>query len=221
MTLNIKGKLNRIYRSSWFITLFATTLGVLLALYLDNLSAQSKIEHRKQVSFENIDKEISSNKLALSDSEDNDRLVDFLIAVRKIDYNISNELITSVNAMKELRKDYTDFIRINDSTLSTNDQLKYNVAYKFQLNLDDLQNIAWETSKMSNITHEFNYNCLQVLVRIYSLQDIYAKEQQKILNHFVNADHGKLLSALQIVQQLKAQLFKAIEEGQNEIGNCN
>ena len=83
----------------------------------------------------------------------------------------------------------------------------------FELNLDDLQNIAWETAKMSNITNELNYDCLQVLVKIYSLQEIFTNEQQKILNHFVNSEHGKLLSALLIVQQLKIPTFECHDRG--------
>jgi hypothetical protein len=102
--------------------------------------------------------------------------------------------------MNALMKDYFGFMEIRDSTYIEPNIFQYDVAYKFVLDLDDLQYIAWETSKMSNITHELDYNCLQILVKIYSLQDIYTKEQQKILDHFVNADHSKLLSTMSIVQ---------------------
>lgn len=221
MAPNIKGKIKTLYRSSWFITLFATTLGVLFALYLDNLSERSKIEHRKQLSFENIDKELSSYRTQLLDSLNNDKLIGFLKAVRRIDYQISNTLITSENSMNVLMRDYSEFIQINDSSLLDSGEYQYDVAYKIEIELDDPQNIAWETSKMSNITQEFNYECLQVLVKIYTLQDTYNMEQQKILNYFVNADHGKLLTALLIEQQLKAQLVVVLEEGQNELENCN
>jgi hypothetical protein len=74
---------------------------------------------------------------------------------------------------------------------------------------------------MSNITSEFNFGCLQVLVKIYSLHDIYAKELQKVLTYMVNTDHNELRSAMLIVQQLKLQLLNAIIEGQNEITNCD
>ena len=57
-------------------------------------------------------------------------------------------------------------------------------------------------------------------MKIYALQEICSMEQQKILNHFVNADHHKLLSELLIIQQLKTQLLKVIIEGQKEIENC-
>ncbi len=221
MQLNIKSRFYKLYGSSWFITLFATTLGVLLAFYLNDLSARSKIEDRKQFSIQNLDKELSINKSILLESEQNDRLIDFLSAIRKIDPGFSNELNTSVNSMNALMKDYFGFMEIRDSTYIEPNIFQYDVAYKFVLDLDDLQYIAWETSKMSNITHELDYNCLQILVKIYSLQDIYTKEQQKILDHFVNADHSKLLSTMSIVQQFKLQLLDAISEGQNQIKNCD
>jgi len=218
MNLNIKSKLNKLY--SWFITLFATTLGVLLAFYLNNLNSRSKIENRKQISIQNLNNELFNNKTILLDSKDNEGLIDFLNKIKELDEEFPNELTTSINTMMKLKINYSDFIEIRDSTGIRDDLYKYNVAYKFELNLDDLQNIAWETSKMSNITNELNYECLQVLVKIYSLQKIFTDEQQKILNHFVNAEHDKLLSALLIVQQLKSQLLNIMVEGQKEINNC-
>jgi hypothetical protein len=123
--------------------------------------------------------------------------------------------------MNELKNKYSDFIEIRDSTNVQGDYYRYNIAYKFEINLDDLQKIAWETSKMSDITNEFNYDCLQDLVKIYSLQEIFINEQQKLLSHFVNAEHTKLLRDLLIVQQLKTQLLNVMVEGQNQIKNCD
>ena len=221
MKLNIKNRLKKLYRGSWFITLFATTLGVLLAFYLNNVSYRLKIESRKQVAIENLNNEISNNTSTLTDSDDNLRLIGFLREVRKIDNEISNDLVVSIDEMRELKTKYSDFIEIRDSISNGTDQVKYNVAYTFELNLDDLQKISWETSKMSDVINELNYDCLQVLVRIYSLQEIYLNEQQKILEYFVNAEHQKLLSAMGILQQLKTQLLGVMVEGQNKIDDCN
>ena len=221
MNLNIKSKLNKLYKSSWFITLFATTLGVLLAFYLNNLSSLSKIETRKEISIQSMNDELIYNKSALLDSKGNDKLIEFLNTIKTIDNSIPNELTTSVNTMNELRKNYFDFIKIIDSTNVKDDLFKYNISFKFELNLDDLQSIAWETSKISEVISELDYDCLQALVRTYSLQKIYLVEQQKILNHFINVDHKKLLSAMLIVKQLRTQLLNSIIEGQEQIKNCN
>lgn len=220
MKFNIKYRLKKLYKSSWFITLFATTLGVLLAFYLNNLNEYLKIESRKQVAIENLNIEIKNNKLVLNDPNDNQRLIGFLEKVRNIDTEISNELTTSVHDMSELKINYPDFIEIKDSIDLGINLIKYNVAYMIELNFNDLQNISWETSKMSNVINEFSYECLQILIEIYYDQEIYTIQQQKTLEYIVNAEHKKLLSALLIIEQLKSQLIDEISEGQSKIGDC-
>jgi len=220
MNLNIKSKLNKLYKSSWFITLFATTLGVLLAFYLNNLSERAKIDSRKEISIKSINDELINNKSALLDSKDNDSLIEFLNTIKTIDSSIPNELTLSVNTMTELKNSYFNFIKIVDSTIIRDHLYKYNVSFKFELKLNDLRSIAWETSKISDVISELDYDCVQALVRIYSLQEIYSNEQQKILNHFVNADHKKLLSELLIIRQLKMQLLNSIIEGLEQIKSC-
>lgn len=221
MKIYFKNWLIKLYKSSWFITLFATTLGVLLAFYLNDLSTRSKIEDRKQVSIQNITNELMNNKTELTDSENNERLIEFLTKVRDINDEIPNELITTIGFMNTLSKNYSDFMVIQDSIKIDETNYEYDIAYRFNLILDDLQNIAWEAFKMSDITNELDYSCLQILVKIYSLQEIYINEQQKILDYFVNAEHTKLLGALQITKQLEHQLLNATREGLEEITNCN
>ena len=78
-------------------------LGVLLAFYLNNLNERSKIENRKQISLQNLKKELINNKSELFESKDNDRLIAFLGYIKGINGKISNELTTSVKSMNKLR----------------------------------------------------------------------------------------------------------------------
>ncbi|EAQ99691.1 hypothetical protein [Maribacter sp. HTCC2170] len=221
MKFNIKYRLNKLYKSSWFITLFATTLGVLLAFYLNNLNDNLKIESSKQVVIKNLNNEITNNKLTLNDPSDNQRLINFLLEVREIDEEISNELTTSIHNINELKINYPDFIEIKDSIDIDVNLFKYNVSYKLELNFNDLQKISWETSKMSDVINELNYDCLEALNEIYYRQGIYTNQQQKTLEYFVSAEHKKLLKALNIIEQLKSQLIDQISESQNKIKNCD
>jgi len=221
MDLNIKNSLRKTYKSSWFITLFATTLGVLLAFYLNNVNDHLKKESRKQIAIENLNNEIENNILTLNNPNDNQRLIDFFQKVREIDEEISNELTTSIHEMSELKINYPDFIEIKDSIDLGINLFKYNISYKLELNFNDLQKISWETSKMSDVINEFSYDCLQALNEIYYRQEIYTSQQQKTLEYFVNTEHKKLLTALLIIEQLKSQLINQISEGQNKIKNCN
>ena len=221
MSLNVKNRINNLLSNPWFVTLFATTLGVLLAFYLNNLNARSKLKKQTNISVQNITKELASNKAELLDSKDNDQLIFFLNKVDEIDNQIPNNLVTTTNTINYLRNTYPDFIAISDSTRIDNERYDYEVDYRFVLSLKDLQSIAWETSVMSNITNELNYNCLQNLVKIYHLQEIYTQEQQKILTHFINAEHVKLRSAMLIVVQLENQLLEVIEEGEMQMEECS
>lgn len=221
MNLKIKTVLKKIYKGSWFITLFATTLGVLLAFYLNNLNERSKIENRKQISVQNLKKELANNKAELLNAENNDQLIEFLNVIKRIDATIPNTLTTSSAVMNELRTKYSDFILINKSIPIADDQYEYQLNYKLTFELEELQNIAWETSKMSDVTNEFDYNCLQILVKTYALQEVYIQEQQKVLNHFVNSEHIKVWGTLLIVEQLKKQLLDSLSEAQEKVKNCN
>ena len=128
MKFNIKSRIKKLYKSSWFITLFATTLGVLLAFYLNNLNDHLKIESSKQVVIENLNNEIKNNKLTLNDPSDNQRLINFLQKVRIIDEEFSNELTTSIHEMSELKINYPDLIEIKDSINLDINLYKYNVS---------------------------------------------------------------------------------------------
>ncbi len=220
MKFNIKYRLEKLYKSSWFITLFATTLGVLLAFYLNNLNDHLKIEARKQVAIENLENEIKNNKLTLNKTHDNQRLIDFLQTVEEIDIEISNELTTSIHEMSELKINYHDLFEIKDSIDLDNNLFKYNVSYTLQLNFNDLQKISWETSKMSTIFNELSYDCLQALNQVYYRQEIYTRQQQKTLEYLINAEKKQLLSALRIIEQLKSQLIDEISESQNKMSDC-
>jgi len=221
MKFKIKKRLKKLYKGSWFITLFATTLGVLLAFYLNNENDRLKMKSRKQVVIENLTNEIEKNKVTLNDPTDNSRLIEFFKEVKKIDSEISNEPITSVQEMNKLIASYPNFIKIKDSIDLGTNLVQYNVVYKPELNFNDLQKISWETSKMSDVINELSYDCLEALNQIYYRIEVYTNEQQKTLQHLVNVEHNKLLSALLIIEQLKSQLIDEITAGQNKMSSCN
>ena len=58
----------RVIKNTAFITLFATTLGVLLAFYLNGLAESINMEKRKDKAFTNIITELEKNKNDLLES---------------------------------------------------------------------------------------------------------------------------------------------------------
>ena len=212
MKLNLRNRISELLKSNWFVTLFATTLGILLALYLNNLNIKWNTEKEKNIAIENLELELSNNAEELSANETNDSLLVFLNKIKEINSDILSEFKASSRDINLIAKEYPHFIKIIDSTKIDEKQYTYAVAYEFEFALDDLQNVAWETSKMSNITNEFDYDCLNSLVRTYDLQQLYVVQQQKLLDYFINSEHNKLHQAISINQQLRIQLLNEIEE---------
>lgn len=220
MKLKLKRKVEKIIKSNSFITLFSTTLGVLLALYLSNLNTKHSTEIKKTQAIKNLKTEISNNEKILNDSNENDRLFNFLEKVNEIDNKFGDKLKTDRKSIHKITKEYPEFLKILDSTQTDNDEYYYHVEYEIEFTLDNLQSIAWETSKMSNITNEFSYDCLSPLVQNYELLELYTIEQNKLLNHIIDSDFSVLHSRLSIIKQLKISLLDIIIETKKEIKNC-
>ncbi len=221
MKSSVGKRLKNLGGSSWFITLFATTLGVFLALYLDNLNSTLKTKERKEVSLQNIYDELVNNELELSDSMGNVKVKNFLDAIIEIDPNISGSTTSKSAHINVLKKRYPELLGVRDSTHVKEDQYLYKLDYQMEFELHAIKNIAWETSKMSNITNEFDYDCLQELVEVYSLQELYLEEQQKVLGYVINQDLIKINRVLYLLQQLRAQLLESIREAKEAVQDCS
>ncbi|TJY38072.1 hypothetical protein [Pontimicrobium aquaticum] len=221
MNISLKKTLKRLYKSTWFVTLFATTMGVLLAFYLNDVSIRTKINQKKAVSIKSLALELKNNENTLVSSNDNKKLTNFLQELKKINGKISRVIEISTSERKKLEKKYHQLFNVVDSIKTNKDLYQYNVEYSFNLELNDLSDIAWETYKLSEVINEFDYECIQAFVGAYKLQEIYLNEQQKLLNYFVNANHSKLLGELLIIQQLKSQLINTIKQSQKQLMICN
>lgn len=217
MKFSLNKRVGKLTKSNWFITLFATTLGVLLALYLNNLNDKQIIEKKKIIAIENLEMELSNNEKKLNGFETNDSLLVFL---NKMHSKISTEFEATSKSINAIAKEYPNFIKIIDSVEIDKTEYIYHVNYSMRLHIFDVQNIAWETSKMSNITNELSYDCLNSLVNTYTLQQLYVNEQQKLFNYFVNSEHNKLRRAISINQQLRLQLLEVIQETKNKTKKC-
>lgn len=90
--------------SNWFITLMATTLGVLLALYLNNLNTKSIVEKNKAYAISNLEEELINNEKELHEELSNDSLLTFFKRLSKIDNKISNKLTSDSKTIKNIVK---------------------------------------------------------------------------------------------------------------------
>ncbi|MFB6317769.1 hypothetical protein [Saccharicrinis sp. FJH54] len=152
------------------ITLFATLVGVFLALYLNEWNASRKLKKQKEIATENILTEISANKKLLTESVKNyTEMLDIYIFFSEC-LSTESEFITSSENMIQFRTKHPGLLSPIDSVRLGNEKFKYtrmNLNLVFTLEQVELRTIAWETLKSSNIISTYDFDYLMGLEYIY------------------------------------------------------
>lgn len=216
----IKSVIEQLGQSSWFMTLFATMFGVLLAFYLDGCGERSSMRLRKASALDNVEREVHKNIEELQESGNNDSLAMFLYSVSQIDKDYPSRLTLPADTAANWRQQYGNFFNIIDSTFVEDGVYEYSFSYSLVLHLFNLQSIAWESVKLGGVANELNYNCLEQLIDVYSLQDLFTVEERKLLDHFASNDKGKVLIGLVICSDILDELNIAYESALEGISNC-
>ncbi|MEJ2113544.1 MAG: hypothetical protein P8X62_07615 [Flavobacteriaceae bacterium] len=209
--------MTKIFRSVYKLIWKYIIVEILLIFVGINLA----ISQNKEVAISKIKEEVKNN-------------LEEIITARKVNQNIisayndyrafygkdSDKVITSSEDFNALQNKYPGFFRVKDSIDVEAGLKKYLGSTFIELELADLKEIAWETTKSINITNEFNYECLYELENIYNLQ----RRVQSIMDQAVNAlQNGKineLMTILNIMKQLDTQLEKHYISMLKDIDNC-
>ena len=206
------------------MTMFATTLGVLLALFLSNFNTSMEKEDNKEIAILNLNLEFSSNIKTIRNSRDNnDSILNFLLEIQELDIKLTEKFSTTSLKLNTIAERYPKYITIVDSISisNTNPELfTYTVAYNFPVNSTTVDNIAWEAVKINNTINEFSYECLKSLMAVYDTQELYNKAQRKNLEYYTEAEYYKLMRNLSINKGINEALIKQIEKTIDELKNC-
>lgn len=213
-----------VYKLNWkyiIVEILLIFVGINLAIWFNNWNTKKNITQNKEVAITKIKEEVKNN-------------LEEIITARKVNQNIisayndyrafygkdSDKVITSSEDFNALQNKYPGFFRVKDSIDVESGLKKYLGSTFIELELADLKEIAWETTKSINITNEFNYECLYELENIYNLQ----RRVQSIMDQAVNAlQNGKineLMTILNIMKQLDTQLEKHYISMLKDIDNC-
>ena len=182
-------------------------VGINLAIWFNNWNTKKNVLRDKEIVITKITDEISNNyeevKLARNA---NQNIASAYTDFKKIYKDNSNTVVTNPKYFNALNKKYPQFFRVQDSVQIDAESFQYSGSTFIQLELADLKEIAWETTKSLNITNEFNYECLYQLESLYNLQ----KRVQNIMNQAAdalqNAKIEELMTILNIMKQLDLQL---------------
>jgi hypothetical protein len=104
--------------------------------------------------------------------------------------------------------------------LCENEERVFTQPQVVELELVELSDIAWETTKSLDILNEFGYECLYELESMYSLQSRVQKEIDKSSDALQNNDLDALLIILSFIDQLEIQLEKKYKKTLSLIDNC-
>ncbi len=199
--------------------IFLIVIGISIAIGLNNWNSNRKILKEKSVALENIKNEIDENKKELTMSaEENQKTIAFLTKAIEL-YNSKDEIIVKPNVVRQLQIDFPERLMINDST-RVDDEYTYSIDIKYIINSAELNEIAWETTKINNLVSQFEFVCTKQIIAVYGLQEQYMYEQRKLNDVMLDGDIDQLLTRMKRLMKLKDVLLKRYDNLKNNLMNC-
>lgn len=216
----IKKSLIKTFKNTAFITLFATTLGVLLAFYLNGIAESSNKKQREIQGLSNIISELKKNKVDVQNALLNDTTIIRLQNIRKYDKLLRGEIIAPKQNIDSIMNQ-TGVGSILDSIDVGNGNMKYFVDYdNIGFSISTLPDVAWVAAQMADITNEIDYECLSTIIDTYNLQDLYESEHYKLLEYYTEEKYYQFYQTLLITRSIRVQLLEQYEEAIEKIKNC-
>ncbi len=182
-------------------------LGINLAIWFNDWNTDRKINNSKEIAIDKIEEEIRNN-------------IEELVRARQINTNIPGAVsamtnmrsdnyqgtVATVEEMAAFRTSFPNFFQPSDSTLLEPGIYRYEGDTMINLELAELTEIAWETTKDMGIASEFGFDCLYQLENMYNVQRLVQKEINNSAEALQKSDIERLLRVLEFINQLDAQL---------------
>ena len=211
----------KIIRNNTFVTLFATTLGVLFAFYLNGLYESNINKGKINKAYSNIIIELENNKKAVLEAKKNDTVILVIDQIREYDKFLKGEIIASPKKFDSIMNQL-NVAQVVDSLNLENGVMNYFVNYNnLQFSVSTLPNVAWEAAKTANIANDLEYECLSTIIKIYELQDLLKAEEYKLLGFYSDEKYIQFYNSASISRGLRNQLLERYEEAIIKLKNCN
>jgi hypothetical protein len=203
-----------------FGEIFLLFVGINLAIWFNDWNASKTIQKNKEIALEKIEGEIENNlEQLVKDHESNQKIPAFFAEMDSIKSE-EGRIIASPESMHYFVKKYPEFVRKLDSISVGNGLYHYNLDSFINLEITDLSSIAWDVSKSTGIFHEFGYDCLYDLQKLYNTQDLVKNELNKATEALRNTSMKDLVRTLGILKQLEEQLEKQYRDMLQNIKDC-
>ena len=212
------------YNLNWKYVLGEIVLlfvGISLAIWFNNWNTSNRSNMDKEIALVKITDEIKNNYEEIQFSQDaNQKLVEGYAEFNKVFDGTTSQVIATTAEFKNLQKEYPDFFRPSDSIEIKPGVYRYNGNTHVLLELPDLKQIAWETTRTMSITNEFSYECLYQLESLYNLQRRVQNEMDKAADALQKRDLKNLMNILGFTDQLSLQLIDSYNEMLDRMESC-
>ena len=214
-----KHKLNWKYIFGEILLIF---IGISLAISFNNWNASIRSTKEKNIAISKIKEEIQSNiKELVAARKINQFILDAYPEYQNIYKGNSSQLMTTSEHFNILQQKYPKFFTVSDSIKDESGQFIYTGNTFINLELAELSQIAWETTRSINTTNDFNYECLYELESMYNLQRKVEKEIEKAANALQKQEINELMRILEFLSQYDIQLEKDYQNMLKNIENCH
>ncbi len=196
-------------------------LGINLAIWFNNWNTAQKLDANKQIAIAKVEGEIKNNLQELIRAREKNKNIPASIEnFRNLRSDDHKGTVATVDQMTAYRLTYPDFFSVVDSVDLGSGLYEYVGNTSINIELAELTEIAWETTKDMGIANEFGFDCLYELENMYNIQRLVQQEINKSAEALQNNDVDRLVRVLDFIRQLDIQLERDYNRMLENISIC-
>ena len=196
-------------------------IGINLAIWFNNWNETNKINTNKTIALDKIEAEIQNNLEELRSARQiNIKIPKAITNYKEFVFKGNGHPVSEISQMQDFQKEYSGFFQIKDSVRINDSVYRYLGDTKINIELAELSEIAWETSRHMGIANEFGYECLYELENMYNIQRLVQNEINKAAEALQNQEIDRLIRILAFLSQLDEQLESDYNSMLGQISDC-
>lgn len=192
-----------------------------LSIWFNNWNNHRQASRQLRDALTHVREEVTNNLDELKITRQaNNRLVNAYLAYRPYFGGSSDTLHIPTPILDSLVGLYPTFYKITDSIRSPMGEWAYLGEVYIEMELPELNEIAWHTTRSLNLGKALSYDCLYLLESTYNKQERAVAQINRAFAALQQGDAQQMIRDLQIAEQLNGQLMLAYEEVLNNLGSC-
>ena len=197
-------------------------IGINLAIWFNDWNASRKLDENKRIAIDKIEEEIRSNLSELVRAREvNSHIPSAISKFNDMRSATYEGTVATATRMSDFQSNHPGFFNVSDSVSLEAGLFRYEGDTFINLELAELTEIAWETTKDMGIANEFGFDCLYELENMYNVQRLVQNEINKSAEALQSSDIERLVMVLEFIRQLDAQLERDYNRVLERIDICS